>query len=259
MSDQTTLADVVEEVDAVAKEAEAQMATEAEQAAIDATDLARQMAQDYKVDLTEVKGTGKDGRVTVPDIDKFVKARDEEAEAEEVKTEEVPEDAPVEKPVAEVEKPKPLKKQSVKAGELPNIFVGLEEIYHVVRSVDEMGMGWQSSKVSVADVDENLGKMLSEGWELIHSQPLGFSQDGIDILWVLGRFAEGKVERYPYHEIHHVVRRLGGLGEDGRGISGTAANALISGYLQSGWDLALVEALDKAAGGAVNMMWILIR
>lgn len=250
----TILADIAEEADAVIEQAEADIAAAKEaDTKIDATKLARQMAKDFNVLLADVKGTGKEGRVTVPDVDKHVKAL-EAAKAEEA---EAKPDAPVEVvEEEEVEKPRP-NKLLVAGSLLPNVIVGLEEVYHVVRTLAEYGLGWQSSIVSVADADEKLSEMLLAGWELIHIQPLGYGQDGIDMMWVMGKFAEGKVERYPYGEIHHITRRLGGGGI--HGITGTAANALISGYLQSGWDLALVEALDKASGGVVNVMWTLVR
>lgn len=252
-----TPADIIAEADAVSKQADADMATEAEQAAVDATDLARQMAVDYEIDITKINGTGKEGRVTVPDVDKHHKALIlEEAEKEIVPDEPVEEAEPEPKP--EPEKPK-VAKTLVAGSILPNVIVGLEEIYHIVRTLSERGMGWQSSQVSVEDADDELSKLLTAGWEIIKTQPLGYSQDGVEIIWVLGKFTEGKVERYPYSEIHHITRRIGGLGDDGRGISGTAANALISGYLQSGWDLAMCEALDQATGGSVNVMWILVR
>lgn len=258
MAKQATLADIVDEADAVIDQAEADIAAEKEaekgKALVDATDLARQMAKDFKVLLTDVKGTGKDGRVTVPDVDKHVKALEKEAEADKAELVVAEPGEVVEE--EEVEKPRPTKKL-VAALLLPNVIVGLEEVYHIVRTLAEYGQGWQSSIVSVADADEKLSEMLLEGWELIHVQPLGYGQDGIDMMWVMGKFAEGKVERFPYGEIHHITRRLGGGGI--HGITGTAANALISGYLQSGWDLALVEALDKASGGVVNVMWTLIR
>jgi hypothetical protein len=48
------------------------------------------------------------------------------------------------------------------------------------------------------------------------------------------------------------------MGDDMRGITGLQANEYISSYLQAGWDLALVEALDNVMG-AVNMLWVLVR
>jgi len=259
------LAEIVDEIDDVMEQAEADMAADAEakadiaaeegKAEVDATDLARKMAKDYNILLSDVKGTGKDGRVTVPDVDKHRKALEAEAELVEKAPADMVEPEIVE---AEEEKPRPITKKIVAGALLPNVIVGLTEIYHIVRSVSKLGgMGWHSSRVSVADVDERLGEMLLEGWELVKSQPLGYGPEGIDMFWVLGKFAEDKVTRYPYTDIMHMTRRVGG--GDTEAISGTQANALISGYLQTGWDLALVEALDKAAGGVVNVMWILLR
>jgi pyruvate/2-oxoglutarate dehydrogenase complex dihydrolipoamide acyltransferase (E2) component len=57
------------------------------QGAVEATDAARREAQELGVDLTEVEGTGSEGRITVDDVKKFaesmeVKAGEEEAEEE---------------------------------------------------------------------------------------------------------------------------------------------------------------------------------
>lgn len=49
------------------------------QGEIDATDAARREARDLGIDLTEIEGTGTDGRITVDDVKKFA----ESAEAEE--------------------------------------------------------------------------------------------------------------------------------------------------------------------------------
>ncbi|KKM86067.1 hypothetical protein LCGC14_1282740 [marine sediment metagenome] len=49
----------------------------------DATGLGLAMANDHGINLADVTGTGKDGRITVPDVEKVIKARDAEiAEAE---------------------------------------------------------------------------------------------------------------------------------------------------------------------------------
>jgi hypothetical protein len=260
MTDSTTApADVVAEIDDVIAEAEA---AETEAPVYDVTGLAQQMAEDYDVDLAEVEGTGKDGRIVVPDVDKYIKARAAEAEQAETEASADPgtEEAPAKKTPS---KQKPAKKTGEPSfvPSLPNINQGLIEVHHTIRAVAEVGSGdWFSSIVSVEDADENLGRMMGEGWSLLKTQSLGYGPDGIEMLWVFGRFDEdAQTREWPWREIHHITRRVGDLGDDGRGISGMAANALINGYLQSGWDLAAVEALDKSAGGAVNMMWILVR
>lgn len=259
MSDLPTApADVVAELDEVIAQAEQ---TEGG-SGFDATELAEQMAADNGVDLAEVKGTGKGGRITVPDVDRFIKAKAEEAEAPQEE-----EKAPAEpKPKAKAKaKAKPRAKasadQALAMDGLPNITKGLVEVHHTIRALAEMGSGdWFQSIVSVEEADDNLSTMMSEGWSLLKTQSLGYGPDGIEMLWVFGRFAEEQeVREWPYREIHHITRRVGGMGDDGRGISGIDANAMIRGYLDEGWDLAHVEGLDKSQGGAVNMMWILVR
>jgi pyruvate/2-oxoglutarate dehydrogenase complex dihydrolipoamide acyltransferase (E2) component len=42
---------------------------EEKQAEVDATDSAKELAAEHEVDLSEVKGTGKDGRITKPDVE----------------------------------------------------------------------------------------------------------------------------------------------------------------------------------------------
>lgn len=46
---------------------------------INATDSARELAEAESVDLRQVSGTGKDGKVTKEDVEKFVTTRDEDA------------------------------------------------------------------------------------------------------------------------------------------------------------------------------------
>lgn len=264
MTEQTTTpAQLDAEMDQVIADAQiAESAVIEDRSGVDATDIAFQYASDHGIDIREVKGTGKDGRVTVPDVEKFKKALD--AKAAEAPA---PEDVQiVEEGEAEPEpKPKPKKKKAKGKGvkvlpTLPNTFVGMTEVYHVVRFINEYGMGdWQSLVVSGPEADENLGYLLEDGFQLIYAQPLGWDESGIGMLWVFGKFAEEEVERFPYHEILHISQRIGAAGEDGRGITGKSANKMISGYLQAGYDLAMVKALDKGVGGVVNVMWILVR
>lgn len=249
------------ELDQIIAEAEEAGSAIIDQPDVDATDIAFQYANDYGIDIREVTGTGKDGRITVPDVEKFKAALD--AQEEEV----TEASHPVEEGDEQSEKPQPKPKKKVARGKatqvlpaLPNTFVGLTEIYHVVRFINEYGMGdWGQLIVSGPEADENLGILLEADFQLIHAQPLGYDENGIGMLWVFGKFAKEKVERFQYQEVRHITQRMGGMGEDGRGITGKSANVMISGYLQAGYDLALVEALDSGVGGVVNMMWILVR
>lgn len=255
MSDKpATLNDTLEEV---IKEGEAElMAPEG----IEATPKALLFARDFDVDITLVPGTGQDGKITVPDVQKFKKEMDAKAEAEAAEPEETE--------VVEVEPKEPEKKKrpkksakamSDKTALMPSLRTGLKEVYHIVRSVHEYGLGWDNLTVSKEDADINIGKKLEEGWVIVHIQALGVDMDGIRMLWVLGLPEEGYEEKFwPYREIQHITRPLGGAGDDGRGVTGLRANEYISGFLRDGWDLAMVEALGMGTG-VINMMWVLVR
>jgi hypothetical protein len=263
-AEKTAPAEIVRDAQAVIDEADAEIAAEGQGAdPIDATDLAIRMAADKGVDLASVEGSGKEGRITVPDVDKFIKEREAEAESDV----EASADPGTEEVAVEPTTPKKVDKP-VRTGEasgvpsLPNIHDGLLEVYHIVRSIGAYGVGtWYEPIVSSDQVDENIARMFGEGWSLIHSQSLGYNPDGIAMLWVLGKFAEESPEReIPYQEILHLTRPVGGMGDDERSITGPAANSLINDYLQKGWDLASVESLDNPTGGGpVNLMWILVR
>ena len=226
--------------------------------AIDATDAAIAYAKDHGVDLSKVTGTGKEGRITVMDVEKYFKELPEEEAEEEVQTEE--KQVEEEKPAPKSAKLEPKPRAEVKAPPLPSLRSGLKDIYHIVRSIHELGMGWDTPVVTGDEADERLSIMMEEGWQIIHIQSLGVDSDGVRMVWVLGMPDEdAPVEReWPYREILHVVRRVGNMGDDMRGITGLQANEYISSYLQAGWDLALVEALDNVMG-AVNMLWVLVR
>ena len=253
MSDKpATLADELEEIEK-AGEAEIEVPE-----GVNATEKAVLYATDFGVDISEVTGTGKDGKITVPDVEKFHKEMQAKAEAEAAEPEEEPE--------AEEEKPKPKKRPRKTAAEMkdkialmPTLRTGLKDVYHIVRSIHEFGFGWDQPTVTGKDADENIGKMLDEGWVIVHIQALGVDMDGIRMLWVLGLPDEGYEEKFwPYREIQHVVRPIGNLGADGRGLTDFQANEYISGYLREGWDLAMVTALGMGTG-QVNMMWVLVR
>ena len=53
-----------------------------QQGEIDATDAARRQARELDIDLTEIEGTGTDGRITVDDVKKFAESMQEEATEE---------------------------------------------------------------------------------------------------------------------------------------------------------------------------------
>ena len=259
MSDKpATLDDVFDEVIAEA-EAEAKAETLEAPKGVKATDKALLYARDFGVDITKVKGTGAEGKVTVPDVQNYHKEMEAaalEAEAEPEKVEAKP-----------VEEKKPAKKKAKKAASstadrvavMPTLRTGLKEVYHVVRSIHEYGFGWDNAQVTGRDADENIGRMLEEGWIIVHIQALGVDMDGIRMLWVLGLPDEGMEEKFwPYREIVHLTRPIGNAGDDGRGITGLNTNEFISGYLRDGWDLALVHALGMGTG-VVNMLWVLVR
>jgi pyruvate/2-oxoglutarate dehydrogenase complex dihydrolipoamide acyltransferase (E2) component len=57
------------------------------QGAVEATDAARREARELGVDLTEVEGTGSEGRITVDDVKKFAESMEEKAGEEEAEEE----------------------------------------------------------------------------------------------------------------------------------------------------------------------------
>jgi len=256
----TTPADVLREMDEVIEEAEAAEGGEAQE--IDATEKAREMADDFDVDLAEVKGTGADGRVTVMDVDRFVKARDEEQQIER--------EDPQAEPKAE-KQPKPKAKSKAKAATLsenglgpssvPTVYAGLVDVHHVIRSMAEFGSGeWSRNPVARLLANEKLGEMLAEGWQLLKISNLGFGPDGINMVWIFGKFAADIAPRdYPYREIDHVTRSVGPLGDDSMGLSEASASAMVRGKLADGWDLASVDVLDRAPANRLNFMWVFVR
>jgi pyruvate/2-oxoglutarate dehydrogenase complex dihydrolipoamide acyltransferase (E2) component len=60
------------------------------QGQIEATDAARRQAQEIGVDLTEIEGTGSEGRITVDDVKNFIDSREGDESGEEEQAEEEP-------------------------------------------------------------------------------------------------------------------------------------------------------------------------
>ena len=139
----TTPAALNAELDEIIAEAESDEKAIVNQAGVDATDIALQYANDYSINLSEVKGTGKDGRVTVPDVEKFKKALDAKAEEGAQAEEEAQAEAdhPVEEGKKGEDQPsaktKPKKKAVKGKGTkvlpaLPNVFVDLTKIHIIL-------------------------------------------------------------------------------------------------------------------------------
>ena len=257
MSDQpATVAELLDDAIAEGEALETPTAPEG----IEATPKALLYARDFGVEISDVTGTGAEGKVTVPDVQRYKKELDALAEAEATEPEVAPEEPKEEKP-----KKKPRKARKPLTGEqfnlLPSLRTGLGEVWHIVRSIHEVGsMGWDSPIVSAEDANTEIGKKLNEeGWVLVHIQSMGVDMDGIHMLWVLGKPLEGYEDKFwPYREIQHITRPVGSYGDDGRGLVGVKANELVNGYLNDGWDLAMVEALGMGTG-VVNMIWVLVR
>jgi hypothetical protein len=260
MSDQGSapaVEELLDELDAIENEAKPKKK-------YDITEKAQLMADDFNVDLDEVKGTGSNGRITVPDVDKYIKSREaEKAEQEEAKAtaksessgagEEKPsDDAPVVKKKSAKRKPK----SASTAPLLPTLREGITEVRHMVRTLSSNGGNWDEKVVRADYADDKISEYLQEGWGLIQIQHLGVTAEGIDMLWIMGKPVDG-VE-FPFDEIYHIVQNVGGVGPDNRGLTGFQADALINSYLAEGWELAYVKAIASSAAG-INMMWVLVR
>lgn len=258
MSDQGSapaVEELLDELDAIEKDAE-------KGKTYDITEKAQMMADDFKVDLDEVEGTGANGRITVPDVDKYIKDREAaKAEQDEAKAtaksessatgEEKPVDGSAKKKVA---KRKP--KNASTAPLLPTLREGIVEIRHMKRTLSPGGGSWDEEVVRNDYVDDKISEYLQEGWGLIHIQHLGVTAEGIEMLWVMGKPAEGV--DFPFNEIYHIVQNVGGVGPDNRGLTGFQADALINSYLAEGWELAYTKAIASSSAG-INMMWVLVR
>jgi len=132
----------------------------------------------------------------------------------------------------------------------------LKRVYHIVRTVNEWGQGWEQQVVSFNDANKRISELLAEGWLPVHLQALGVAPDGIQMLWVLGEFEN--MDGVPhFSEVKHISRTLGSMAAS-RGITGLQADALISSYLMEGFNLGYVTALGMGPEG-VFMYWVLLR
>lgn len=260
MSDQGTapaVEELLDELDAIEQEAERK-----DPADHDITEKALQMATDFKVDLDEVKGTGTNGRITVPDVDAYIKSR-EAAKAEQVEAKataksdsEGTSKEPKGEPAPATKKVAKKKTSALAAPLLPTLREGLVEIRHMKRTLHESGGEWDQEVVNRRAADEKIGEFLQAGWALVHVEAMGVTAEGIEMLWIMGKPAEG-IE-FPFQEIYHNVKNVGGIGADGHGLSGLHADALINSYLAEGWELAYTKVVATSAAG-INIMWVLVR
>jgi len=219
-------------------------------------------ANDHGVELKGMKGTGSEGKITVPDVEKVYKAKlEEEAAAKESDDKDVPEETSKKKPAqtkAKAKKSAVRKTRAAASPLLPTLRQGLAEVKHIKRSLNKYGTGWENEIVSGEQADEKIGEYLTEGWILVHMQSLGITTDGLQMLWIIGKPTEEDLRDWPYREIYHVVQNVGGVGPDGSGLTGFQADAWINSYLDEGWELAYVQAVAISEAG-MNMIWVLIR
>jgi len=199
----------------------------------EATQAAILLARDGGLDLSEITGTGQDGKIKKSDVQTTLQVREKMAEAE-----------------------KEVKEVRLNAIQyLPDSFGRYESIYHYARTIHPMGgLGEEiKSPQEIKDFIEQ--DFFAKGWELAFVEPLGFGPDGLAVLWIFGKLRESLQARHK--EIWHIQRTLGSNIMEGQ-ITGFGADTYLNSYLNEGWSVFCAKALTRG-GSEVPMLWVLVR
>ena len=120
------------------------------------------------------------------------------------------------------------------------------EIKHISRTMHPMG-----------GVDERImSPVRANGFELIKVLPQGFGQDGVSILYVLGKVSEDLDSKHT--NIWHIQRTLTERPALSGGITGFQADKYLNSFLSEGWQLFAAQSL-KEGEAEIPMLWVLVR
>ena len=129
------------------------------------------------------------------------------------------------------------------------------EIKHISRTMHPMG-GVDERIMSPVRLNEYLEEHFAQGFELIKVLPQGFGQDGVSILYVLGKVSEDLDSKHT--NIWHIQRTLTERPALSGGITGFQADKYLNSFLSEGWQLFAANAL-KEGEAEIPMLWVLVR
>ena len=198
-----------------------------------ATESAAALAREARIDLTEITGSGQNGRIIMRDVQAIVDERTKLLEA--------------------ATDPEGTLLQEIQY--LGDSFGRFDSIYHYARTIHPMGgLGEEiKSPQEIKDFIEQ--DFFAKGWELAFVEPLGFGPDGLSVIWILGKVREGLKPRHT--EIWHIQRTLGSNVMEGQ-ITGFGANTYLNSFLSEGWSVFCAKPMSRG-GSEVPMIWVLVR
>lgn len=129
------------------------------------------------------------------------------------------------------------------------------EIKHISRTMHPMG-GVDERIMSPVRLNEYLEEHFAKGFELIEVLPQGFGQDGVSILYVLGKVSPDLESVHT--SIWHIQRTLSERPALSGGITGFQADKYLNSFLSEGWQLFAANAL-KEGEAEIPMLWVLVR
>jgi len=198
-----------------------------------ATESAAALAREARIDLTEITGSGQNGRIIMRDVQAIVDERTKLLEA--------------------ATDPEGTLLQEIQY--LGDSFGRFESIYHYARTIHPMGGLGEEIKTPQEIKDFVEQDFFAKGWELAFVEPLGFGPDGLSVIWILGKVREGLKPRHT--EIWHIQRTLGSNVMEGQ-ITGFGANTYLNSFLSEGWSVFCAKPMSRG-GSEVPMIWVLVR
>ena len=129
------------------------------------------------------------------------------------------------------------------------------EVKHITRTMNPLG-GLDDRVMTPTKVNEYIESHFLDGYELIKVVPQGFGQQGLSLLWVLGKVRADIEPRYT--EIWHIQRTLTESPMAEGGVTGFQADQYLNSFLRDGWQLFVAQSL-RTGEPEIPMLWVMVR
>ena len=129
------------------------------------------------------------------------------------------------------------------------------EVKHITRTMNPLG-GLDDRVMTPTKVNEYIEGHFLDGFELIKVIPQGFGQQGLSLLWVLGKVRADIEPRYT--EIWHIQRTLTESPMSEGGVTGFQADQYLNSFLRDGWQLFVAQSL-RTGEPEIPMIWVMVR
>jgi hypothetical protein len=112
-----------------------------------------------------------------------------------------------------------------------------EAVQHIVRTLSPTGGPWEEQVINPKVANEEMGRRMVDGWDIILCRPLRVQTAGIDIVWLIGKVRQGESGK-GFTQVKHVTKVIQpGLSAQLPAVTAARANTEVAEMLADGWTL----------------------